>query len=70
MSGRGAVVQVIADGRNSNTGNVAAGYVAQSSIDSTLEWNELHGGSRPPLRIETRAWYNPNLETRWNMIPA
>ena len=34
-----------------------------------------HGASStaapgPPLRIETRAWYNPNLETRWNMIPS
>ena len=21
-------------------------------------------------RFELRAWYNPNLETRWNMIPG
>jgi ABC-2 type transport system permease protein len=24
----------------------------------------------PPIRVETRAWFNPNLETRWNMVPA
>ena len=23
-----------------------------------------------PIQIETRAWFNPNLETRWNMVPA
>jgi ABC-2 type transport system permease protein len=22
------------------------------------------------IRVSTRAWYNPNLETRWNMIPS
>lgn len=24
----------------------------------------------PRLTVNLRAWYNPNLETRWNMIPA
>ena len=69
-SGRGAVVQVIADGRNSNTGNVAAAYVGAVIERFNATWNEQHGGMRPPLRIETRAWYNTNLETRWNMIPS
>ena len=69
-SGRGAVVQVITDGRNSNTGNVAAGYVGAVVERFNTSWNEQHGGVRPPLTIESRAWYNPNLETRWNMIPS
>ncbi len=25
---------------------------------------------RPRVRVTTRAWYNPSLETRWNMIPS
>jgi len=70
ISGRGGIVQVIADGRNSNTGNVAASYVTAAVDRFNTQWNELRGGSTPPLRIETRAWYNPNLETRWAMIPA
>ena len=69
-SGRGGVVQVIADGRNSNTGNVAASYVTAAVERFNTQWNELRGGPKPALRIETRAWYNPNLETRWAMIPA
>ncbi|HEY0686590.1 MAG TPA: ABC transporter permease [Steroidobacter sp.] len=69
-SGRGGVVQVIADGRNSNTGNVAASYVTAAVDRFNTQWNELRGGASPALRIETRAWYNPNLETRWAMIPA
>ena len=24
----------------------------------------------PPVKVALRAWYNPNLETRWNMIPG
>jgi ABC-2 type transport system permease protein len=69
-SGRGGVVQVIADGRNSNTGNVAASYVTAAVDRFNTQWNEKRGGVAPPLRIETRAWYNPNLETRWAMIPS
>jgi len=28
--------------------------------------------SRPPrvVTVEARAWYNPNLETRWNLLPG
>jgi ABC-2 type transport system permease protein len=69
-SGRGATIQVITDGRNSNTGNVAAGYVGAVIDRFNTVWSEQHGGSPPPLRIEGRAWYNTNLETRWNMIPS
>ena len=69
-SGRGAVVQVITDGRNSNTANVAAGYVGAVIERFNTAWSEEHGGARPALRIEGRAWYNTNLETRWNMIPS
>lgn len=69
-SGNGAVVQVITDGRNTNTGNVAAGYVGAVVERFNVSWREQHGGVAPPLRIEGRAWYNTNLETRWNMIPS
>jgi ABC-2 type transport system permease protein len=69
-SGRGAVVQAITDGRNSNTGNAAAGYVGAVVERFNAAWSEQHGGVPSALRIESRAWYNANLETRWNMIPS
>ena len=25
---------------------------------------------KPPSNVETRAWFNPNLESRWNIVPA
>jgi ABC-2 type transport system permease protein len=70
QSGSSAAVQVIGDGRNSNTAGAATGY-AQSIIAAfSADWLAGHGGSAAPINIVTRAWYNPNLETRWYMIPA
>jgi len=70
VSGMQANVQVIADGRNSNTAATAMGYV--NSIVETFNtgWRARHGQARVPVRLTTRAWYNPNLETRWHMIPS
>ena len=65
-----ADVQIIADGRNSNTAGTALGY-AQSAVDSfNSSWLADHGQPGPPVTVEARAWYNPNLMTRWNMIPG
>ncbi|MGA7538443.1 MAG: ABC transporter permease [Steroidobacteraceae bacterium] len=70
QSGQGADVQVIADGRNSNTAGTALGYV-QAAVDGfNADWRADHGLPGPPVTIEARAWYNPNLMTRWNMIPG
>jgi ABC-2 type transport system permease protein len=70
QSGSGADVQVIADGRNSNTAGTALAYV-QSAIDGfNSDWRASHGLPPPRVTIEERAWYNPNLMTRWNMIPG
>jgi len=68
--GRQANVQVIADGRNSNTAGTAMGYVNSIVNAFNADWRAAHGQSTPPVRLATRAWYNPNLETRWHMIPA
>jgi ABC-2 type transport system permease protein len=65
--GERAPVQLILDGRNSNTAGSAAYYVG-TVIES---YNAaLRQENRPPLTVEARAWYNPNLETRWNLLPG
>jgi len=70
QAGRQAVVQVIADGRNSNTAGTATGYV-NTIVDSfNRNWRLAHGLPGAEIKLFTRAWYNPNLETRWHMIPA
>jgi ABC-2 type transport system permease protein len=70
LSGTQANVQVVADGRNSNTAGTALGYVNAVVEAFNSNWRTEHGQAGAPIRIFTRAWYNPNLETRWHMIPA
>jgi len=69
-AGLPADVEVIADGRNSNTAGTALGYVDAIVDTFNANWAADHGEAAPPLRVTTRAWYNANLETRWYMIPA
>jgi ABC-2 type transport system permease protein len=69
-SGQGGVIQAITDGRNSNTSGVSIGYVAAVIEKFNSEWSREHGSPPAPLKVEMRSWYNPTLETRWNMIPS
>ena len=70
LTGMPADVQVIADGRNSNTGGIAMGYVGDVVDGFNTQWQADHGLAGSPIRATIRAWYNPNLETRWSMIPS
>jgi ABC-2 type transport system permease protein len=70
LAGEAAVVQVVVDGRNSNTAGTAAGYIGTIIERFNARWREEHGGAASAIAVETRAWYNENLETRWHMIPS
>lgn len=70
LNGAQADVQVIADGRNSNTAGTALGYVNGMVESFNADWRAARGQGAAPVRLTTRAWYNPNLETRWHMVPA
>ena len=63
-------VQVIADGRNSNTAATALGYVSAIVESFNADWQSAHGIAIPPVSVVSRTWYNPNLETRWTMVPS
>lgn len=65
-SGANAVIQVIADGRNSMTSDVAIGYIS----NITMSFNAERTGNKPPITVITRTWYNPNQITRWNFMPG
>ncbi|HEY5063899.1 MAG TPA: ABC transporter permease [Xanthobacteraceae bacterium] len=69
-AGLPADIQVIADGRNSNTAGTALGYVGAIVDSFNANWAANHGAPSPPLQVTMRAWYNANLETRWYMVPA
>ncbi|HTT04450.1 MAG TPA: ABC transporter permease [Steroidobacteraceae bacterium] len=70
LSGRSADVQVIADGRNSNTAGTAMGYVSGIISQFNAQWRTEHGERASAMQLIERAWFNPNLETRWYMIPG
>ena len=65
-----APVQLIVDGRNSNKAMVALNH-ARSIVDRfNLRWLQERGQIGPPARLETRAWFNPNLESQWFFVPG
>ena len=70
QAGQPANVQIIADGRDSNTAATATGYVSAVVESFNTTWRADHGLTGPPLQVTTRSWYNPNLETRWTMVPS
>lgn len=79
MSGQTAEIQVLADGRNSNTAGTALGYVGTIVDSFNADWRATHSAptdsgqntyASAGVQVTIQAWYNPNLETRWNMIPA
>jgi ABC-2 type transport system permease protein len=70
QQGQATDVQVIADGRNSNTAATASSYVTAVVGTFNDKWRADHGLPPQVLTSTDRAWYNPNLETRWNMIPG
>jgi ABC-2 type transport system permease protein len=61
---------VIVDGRNSNTALIAIGYLREIVARFNREWAGERGQPAPPATIETRAWFNPNLESRWFFLPG
>src|SRR5690606_3591243 len=65
-----ADIQVIGDGRNSNTAGTALSYVGTIAETYSSDWRMRHRGPEPSIRLVTRAWYNPGYETRWHMIPS
>ena len=70
LGGRPAELQLIVDGRNSNTAMLAINNVRVMVDRFNRGWAASHGGTLPPSRIETRAWFNPNLESRWFFLPG
>ncbi|MGO2465618.1 MAG: ABC transporter permease, partial [Serratia proteamaculans] len=68
-NGNTAPLQLLLDGRNSNSAQIAANYVQQIVQDYQ---NELIGGRAKPNNSElvVRNWYNPNLDYKWFVVPS
>ena len=68
--GKTAPVQVVLDGRNSNTALLVAGYMNAIINQFSEAWAKNHGYAAPPAQVNVRAWFNPNLESRWFIVPG
>jgi ABC-2 type transport system permease protein len=70
-AGRGTALQVIADGTDANSTNVALGY-AGNLVATYAREIAAKGGQLPPPAVdaEIRVWFNPQLESRFFMIPG
>ncbi len=66
---RPATIQVILDGRRSNSGQIALGYVRQI-LQGFLDDRSAARGRVSPATLTVRHWYNPNLDFVRHVIPS
>jgi ABC-2 type transport system permease protein len=76
-AGRSATLQIVADGSDANSTNIAMGYATNLIAGYTQEMVEerrrvagvpLDGGGGIEPRV--RVWFNPTLESRYFMLPG
>ena len=68
---RPTAVQVVADGTDANSTNVALGYAGALVSSYARELAGAAGSSSAPLiGAEIRVWFNPELESRFFMLPG
>jgi drug efflux transport system permease protein len=70
LAGRSGGVQVIVDGRNSNTAAILLSYINTIVAGFNADWQQRTGGGTAAAHLETRAWFNPNLLSRWFIVPG
>jgi ABC-2 type transport system permease protein len=63
-------VQAIIDGRNSNTALIALNFVRTIVNQFNEHWSRKHRGQASQIELVPGAWYNPNIESRWFLIPG
>ncbi len=74
ISGKTAVIQLVADGTDSNTTAVIFGYaneiIERTNQNRIQEKTGLIAGKSEPVQIAARAWYNPNMESKYFFVPG
>lgn len=63
-----AKLQILIDGRDSNTALIALNYMQNILAQFNLQWAKQHQLPLPPAQLQIRAWFNPNLESRWFIV--
>lgn len=76
QSGRSALIQTIVDGTDSNTGTLAMDYAQRIVADFSRERSavpaELSAATvkGQPIELRSRAWFNPDLQSRNYNVPG
>lgn len=76
LSGKGAEVQLILDGSDSNTASIARGYATAVMLTYNMrllshDLNRRSGGSyAPPVDGRLRIWYNSELKSKNYVVPG
>jgi ABC-2 type transport system permease protein len=60
-----ATIEALIDGRRSNAAQLALGYV-QTIVDGYA----AERGGRRPSAVVVRNWFNPNLDSKWFLLPS
>lgn len=69
-AGQNASVQILVDGRNSNVAGTAMGYAVEVVSTYNTKRMATQNVGAPSVQITSRSWFNPNLETRWNIMAS
>ncbi len=77
--GKSGKIQVIVDATDSNAALIVSRYAStvigdysQEQLQARLQRQGAAWAGKPgtPLRVEQRAWFNPNLISRYSMVPG
>ncbi|AJI94023.1 ABC transporter permease [Yersinia ruckeri] len=69
VNGKTAPLQLLLDGRNSNSAQIAANYIQQ--IVQNYQDEVTQGQIKPNnSELVVRNWYNPNLDYKWFVVPS
>ncbi len=68
VAGKGAVIQVLLDGADNSVVGPVAGYVG--AMGERASQRLLDGATPPPYQLRTRFLFNPELNSRWFIVPG
>ena len=73
----GDTIQVLLDGSESNTATIAAGYVEAivaglniSTVKHALSRGGMSPRGIPPVDMQIRVWFNPELNSTYTIVPG
>ncbi|MDP8256816.1 MAG: ABC transporter permease [Candidatus Alcyoniella australis] len=76
-AGRGQTIQLLVDGAESNTANIASSYVEaivnQFNTELILELMQRRGVRNqavPPMAAQVRVWFNPLVDSATTIVPG